>query len=279
MGAIIGGRLRAASAISPRGARSLEGAALLHFDTEQSPYDHEQIVLRAMKRAGVEAPPPWLYSYYLTDMPIEERRAFIAHAIEMAHKAHKGILGVLIDGVGDCVVDVNDIAESSAAVTEFHGLAIKYETVIVMILHENPDTTGKGNVKMRGHLGSVMERKSESNVRLLKDGNEVTTQYTGKSRHTSISQAKGPKFAFDPIAGMHVSVDPNGPESATEDDREVVREMFAGVIGGLNWTECHAAIERIEGLKRAGSRKRFKKYVALGLITKSSTDKELYVAR
>ena len=166
------------------------------FDTEQSPYDHEQIIIRALRRAEREQPPPWLRSYCLTDLDIPARRAFIAKEMERAARDHGGIRCVFIDGVGDFVTDVNDIADAHNFVIELHGLAIAHGTVLIVVLHENPGAgQGLSIEKMRGHLGSQLERKAESNIRIIKEPDGSCVIYTEKSRHANIPRKQGHKFA------------------------------------------------------------------------------------
>ena len=181
------------------------GKALLHFDTEQSRYDHEQIVIKALRRASLTEKPPWLYSYCLTGIPTKRRREFVKVSMKKFSQIHGGIYGVLIDGVGDYVLSVNDQTESDNLIAEFHAQAIEFSTIMALVLHENP-TSPKDWSKGRGHLGSQMERKGESNVKLDRDPKtEITTQYSEKSRHASIPKAKGPQFVYHPQEDMHVT--------------------------------------------------------------------------
>jgi hypothetical protein len=50
-----------------------DGLAVVHFDTEQCPYDHWQLVNRALKRAGLEAAPAWLRSYCVTGFSCSDK--------------------------------------------------------------------------------------------------------------------------------------------------------------------------------------------------------------
>ena len=60
-------------------------------------------------------------------------------------------------------------------------IATEQNAVVVTVLHENPNSEYG---KTRGHLGSQLERKAESNLRLQKDNTTgVTTIFTEKSRH------------------------------------------------------------------------------------------------
>ena len=78
--------------------------------------------------------------------------------------------------------------------------------------------------KTRGHLGSRLARKTESNIELSKDTNEVTTVYTSSSRHAFISKQDGPRFKWDSLAEMHVSCVPETKER-NEAKRGVLSEL------------------------------------------------------
>jgi hypothetical protein len=275
VGAIIGSIISLGSEGDFLGWKAVENpncAAVIHFDTEQSPHDHEQIILRALKRANVEIQPSWLRSYYLTDLSIKARFPLIKKEMERALKECKTIYCVLLDGVGDLIPDTNHVKDSTDLVAELHALAIKYATVIICVLHENPDSTGKGNVKMRGHLGSQLERKSESNIRLTKDKEEITTQSTVKSRHAAIPESRGPRFTFDSDTGHHISVEAEATKKplASQGDRTFVSEIFANTLGGLTWEQTHQKIEKLASISRQGAEKRFNKYRKLELIIKNT---------
>ena len=112
-----------------------------------------------------------------------------------------GVFGVIIDGVADFVSDVNNAVECNAFIAELHQLAIDYDCPIICILHENP-TQDSG--KMRGHLGSQLERKAESNLR-LKRTEDVTTVFGEKMRGAPILEKDGPAFRWSVIVDMHMS--------------------------------------------------------------------------
>jgi hypothetical protein len=183
--------------------RNTEGKALIHIDTEQSRYDAYEIIRRAVHRGGIDAPPPYLRSYCIADLDSETGRKIFRLELERAHREHGGIYAVLLDGGADLLQNVNDPAESNAFVAELHSLAIKYDCTNAVVLHENPGENPQA--KTRGHFGSQLERKAESNIRLDKDGDEVTTVWSGKCRHGGIPKSRGIRFKWDPDAGMHMS--------------------------------------------------------------------------
>lgn len=186
---------------------------LIHFDTEQSIFDHDQLMRRAMRRAGVAKPPTWLDSYGCAGFSAAELRQSLTCTMTDAQTAG-GVFAVIIDGTADLVNDVNDAEECNAFVAELHALAIKHDCPIVNVVHENP---GGNDGKMRGHLGSQLERKAESNLR-LKKSEEITVIFSEKMRRAPILEKDGPRFRWSNEAGMHVSCESIGK---TKDDAKL----------------------------------------------------------
>ncbi len=183
--------------------------ALLHFDTEQSPYDWQQLITSSLRRVNLKETPPWLMSYTLTGMSAMECREFIKATIKRAVRTHGGIHSIFIDGIADLVIDPNDPAECFPLVTELHATAIEHNTAAICILHMNPGSETKG----RGHLGSQLERKSESNITLEKDG-EITRIWGIKQRGKAIEKEKAPCFKWSDEHQMHrTCATPGTPEA------------------------------------------------------------------
>lgn len=179
-----------------------KGLAVVHIDTEQAPFDHHQLIARAVRRANAQAAPEWLRSYCLTGWTAKDIRASFRPLLQSSAKNFGGVLTLIVDGIADGAVDVNDPAESGAIVAELHALAIEFHCSVVAVIHLNPNSDSK----TRGHLGSQLERKAETNLRLEKDANETVTIFADKNRRAPIPKATGPRFAWSDEAGMHVSV-------------------------------------------------------------------------
>jgi hypothetical protein len=179
-----------------------DGLAVLSFDIEQSKLDHWRNVQRTLKRAGLAAPPPSFYSYYLAGLDAAQVLGCVKDAIRRARETHGGIHSIFIDGVADCVADVNEAKECNALVSELHGMAINLDCSIICVIHLNP-----GSVKTRGHLGSQIERKAETNLLLDKDADGVTVIWSDKQRRAPIPKETGPCFAWRNSIGMHGSVE------------------------------------------------------------------------
>ena len=180
------------------------GGAWIYFDTEQSQFDFDKVIRVALRRAGLDAPPEWLRSYSTVALDIDERRELFFAELERANKKHGKISGASVDGLADFCHDPNDALECFALVARFNRAAAQFDCPIIVSLHENP---GSDNGKTRGHLGSELTRKAESNLRLAKDDAGIVTLFSELSRSLHIPKATAPCFAWDDAAGMHVSVE------------------------------------------------------------------------
>lgn len=201
------------------------GLAVVHFDTEQSPYDHHRCITRSLRRAELDAAPKWFLSYHIADLPLPERKRLVKAEMHRAAAAHHGLLAVIIDGIGDLCADPNNPEEAFALVDELHQLAIKHATCIVCVLHENP---GSESGKTRGHLGSQLERKAETNIRLEKDAHGVTVMFADRARHAHIPKSNGVKFAWDDEAKMHLTTsEPFGRKDTASGEQSPERKNDA----------------------------------------------------
>jgi hypothetical protein len=247
--------------------KNTTGKAVIHFDTEQSRYDHFAVVTRAIRRGSLSAPPAFLRSYCVTDIDTRDRREMLR--LEMERCAEIGVYAVMLDGVADFVSDPNDAEECFSFVAELHQLAIKYDCAILCVLHENP---GTDYGKTRGHLGSQLERKAETNLRMAKDANEITTLWTEKARHCSIPKTKGVRFAYDTGRGYHVRVQSanDARASAAQDELTAfTASVFEGVKHGLQWHELRDKIIKLAGLSVPGAKKKIERMAEAGIIQKT----------
>jgi hypothetical protein len=268
--ALLGGML--AAAMNPEAEQSAclgfraenpEGKTVLHFDTEQSRYDHFLLVTRALRRAGLDAPPPFLRSYCITDLPIRQRREALWREMDRAGD----IFAVMLDGVADLTIDPNNPEEAFGFVAELHARAIAHNCAIVTILHENPGTeTGK----TRGHLGSQLERKAETLLRLEKR-DEITTLWAHMARHCSLPKSGGLRFAWSGEAGMHVLVDSANDarsKAAGDDLMAFAASCFEGKTA-LTWAALRDRIAVLAGIKPKSAIHRLERMRQAGIIQKN----------
>lgn len=252
-------------------AENPQGFALIHLDTEQSRYDHDALVRRAVRRAKVERTPAWFHSYSLADLSILERRQALHYAMREGREAHGGVFAVLIDGVGDLCADPNDSAEAFALVAELHTAAITYDCAIITVLHENPGGAEIG--KTRGHLGSQIERKAETNLRLAKDAAGVTTMWAEKARHCYLPKSEGPCFAWNDEVAMHTSCGSARENKSAELRDKMISESedaFGGVES-MTYTELVTAIIKALDVSERTAKSRVTTWLAEGITRKTST--------
>lgn len=73
---------------------------------------------------------------------------------------------MVIDGVADLIRCANDEGESVALIDEIYRLAGIYRTCIAAVVHFVPN-----GLKLWGHLGSELQRKSAAILSIEKDEN------------------------------------------------------------------------------------------------------------
>lgn len=240
--------------------------ALLHFDTEQDPALFHEKVLTATRRAGLETEPEWLRSHCLTGLTPSEVRELVKQEMADAKKEFGGIHSVLLDGLADSVWDVNDTKEAISYVTELHATAIEYDCPILGILHLNPGSDSKS----RGHLGSQLERKAESNLMLAKEGDDTTVIWSDKQRRAPILKQYGPRFRWSDDAKMHVSCE-TGANSKEREKIERFQCELDDVFNGrhaLRYTELLTTVKNSLRVSDRTAERRLKEYVRLHLVSK-----------
>jgi hypothetical protein len=249
------------------------GRAVVLFDTEQSPYDAWTLVHRATLRAHVDELPANFRGYTLADISTERRRAFLAAEMRRAQHECGGIHSVFIDGVADLCKSPNDDVEAFALVAHLAQLAITYACPIILVLHENPSGLETG--KTRGHLGSQLERKAESNLRIIKDGKGGTSLiFSERCRHACIAKDEGPRFAWSTPAGMHITVEPETKESRAETARQEehpeCQAVFVGHVGEIAYGELKQRIMTHAHVSEPTAKRRIKLWQSIGLIKQGS---------
>jgi hypothetical protein len=208
-------------------------------------------------------------SICLTSLPIMERRAVVHHVIRQEARRGNGVFIVMIDGHGDLVRNVNDPEESADYVAALHALAIENRCHIYGALHLNPSS----DFKSRGHLGSELERKSQTNLRLEKT-EELFCAWGEANRGAPIPKSEGPCFAWSNEARMHVSVASHlqsKSDRQLEDSRIKVAEGFRiAAKEALHYSDLIAAIQRVPGVNSSSTAERhFRAAKQAGRISKN----------
>jgi len=257
--------------------------AVLHFDTEQSRYDHDATIRRALSRAGAERPPEWFQSFCLTDLAQGNRVYAMETAVEDAVQTFGGIHAVILDGVADFMRDPNNAEEAFALVDKLHGEAVRLNCLIIAVIHENPGGMDSG--KTRGHLGSQLARKAETNLRIRKDASTaISTIWADHARSCHIPQSHGICFQWSDKMGRHVGC---GRASAIKADakhgeyRKLAEHAF-GDQSAMTFTELREALREAlkkdpEGKKASEetAKRRIREFKAEGIVIQDGAKKYL----
>lgn len=174
--------------------------AVLLYDTEQSEVQLFKNVSNLLARAKQPSKPEELKAFCLTGMSRKERLHAIIQSMDKFYYQYGGIQLVVIDGIADLVKSANDEVESVAVIDELYRLAGIYNTCILCVLHFVPN-----GLKLRGHLGSELQRKAATILSIEKD--EEPTQSVVKAlkvRDGSPLDVPLMLFAWDKVAGMHL---------------------------------------------------------------------------
>jgi hypothetical protein len=245
-----------------------EEKAVVHFDTEQSPADHHNLILRALRRAGLQEPPPWFSSYSLTGLSLAERKRFIDHVCDCEAIKHGGLQMVLIDGIADLCTDPNDPRESFDLVGKWHEFAVNQDCVVLVVLHLNP-----GTEKSRGHLGSQLERKAETPLMIKKNAKGISTMYATHARKAHFPESEGFSFQWCDDAQMHVSISQAERNQARDEvKRNKAADEANKIMAGRNpmtYTELCHEIEICSGVGSRTAKNRIRDWLDNGIITKS----------
>jgi hypothetical protein len=203
VGSLIAGTVRDASfSIDTLGATILPNTAnkaVLLYDTEQSEVQLYKNISGILKRGKLTAMPECFKAYCLTSMSRKERLQAIVQSMDKFYYQFGGIQMVVIDGIADLVRCANDEAESIGVIDELYRLAGIYKTCIVCVLHFIPN-----GMKLRGHLGSELQRKAAAILSIEKDENpQISVVKALKVRDGSPLDVPLVQFSWDRKQAMH----------------------------------------------------------------------------
>ena len=120
--------------------------------------------------------------------------------MDLFHHKHGGIHLVVIDGIADLIRYRQRRNGEYSHVDELYRLAGIYNTCIICVLHFVPN-----GIKLRGHIGSELQRKAAGILSIEKDDNpEYSVVKALKVRDGSPLDVPIMLFGWDKEADMHV---------------------------------------------------------------------------
>lgn len=250
--------------------------AILFYDTEQSEVQTYKNITNLLRRCGRETMPEYLKAYCLTGMSRKERLQAIIQSMDKFHYQFRGIHMAVIDGIADLIKGANDETESIAVVEELYRLAGIYNTCIVTILHFIPS-----GLKLRGHLGSELQRKAAAILSIEKDTDpSVSVVKALKVRDGSPLDVPIMQFAWDKDAGMHVYLGEK-PKEEKEKRKEdelvaVARDIF-GRQDFITYVDLAEQIQAILDVKERTAKSYIKFMREKEIIRKDPSNQSYYI--
>ena len=250
--------------------------AILFYDTEQSEVQTYKNITNLLKRCGRETMPEYLKAYCLTGMSRKERLQAIIQSMDKFHYQFRGIHMVVIDGIADLIKGANDETESIAVVEELYRLAGIYNTCIVTILHFIPS-----GLKLRGHLGSELQRKAAAILSIEKDTDpSVSVVKALKVRDGSPLDVPIMQFAWDKDVRMHVYLGEK-PKEEKEKRKEdelvaVARDIF-GRQDFITYVDLAEQIQAILDVKERTAKSYIKFMREKEIIRKDPSNQSYYI--
>lgn len=218
------------------GANNPERKQLVYLDCEQSEKNFYRLINGSLRRAKASETPKWFAAYHCTGEAPKEIFARLRRLLSRSET-----YAVLVDGFADLVVSPNDEEETFEAVRELHALAIRHQTAIMGVLHQNP-----GTIKERGHLGSQLRRKAETVITLEREG-ESLLAYTSLSRGAPIPKSKAIRYGWDNDLMDFATLGSVADERESDKEAEIVSLLVQLADGDVLKSWRHS--ELIDGLK------------------------------
>lgn len=135
-----------------------EDKCLIHFDTEQGKYHAQRVFARVNDMSDIDGSENICYhTFALRTIGYKVRLEFIDYYL----RKQENLGLVIIDGIADLCSDVNNIIEANEVVQRIMEWSANYNCHIICVIHSN-----WGNEKPTGHLGSFLEKKTETHIQL-----------------------------------------------------------------------------------------------------------------
>jgi hypothetical protein len=222
-GSLIAGTIRQSEKTDTLGTtvrQNQDGKAVLLYDTEQSEVQLYKNISSILKRGKSDVMPVYFKAYCLTGMSRKDRLQAIVHSMDKFYYQFGGIQMVVIDGIADLVRCANDEAESVGIIDELYRLAGIYKTCIVCVLHFIPN-----GMKLRGHLGSELQRKAAAILSIERDGDtQVSVVKTLKVRDGSPLDVPLVQFEWSKELQMHAYI---GEKPKEEKEKRKETELIS----------------------------------------------------
>ena len=251
-------------------APNLEKKAVLLYDTEQSDTQLHKNLLNLLRRANVSKSPEEFRAYSLTAMSRKERLKAIVQSMDRFYYEYDGIHLVVVDGIADLVRCANDEAESIAVVEELYRLAGIYNTCIICVLHFVPN-----GLKLRGHLGSEMQRKAAAILSIEADKDpSISVVKALKVREGSALDIPLMQFSWDKEKAMHIYLGEKSEKDRIKRKKHDIGKICDDVFSlefEYTYTDLGKAIQLNASIGERTAAEYIKEMMEEGLIQKNNS--------
>jgi|JI10StandDraft_1071094.scaffolds.fasta_scaffold107889_2 hypothetical protein len=201
---------------------NLDRKAVLYFDTEQARHRTKRNVQSILKRCNLSECPENFLVYNVRN--VDDLRNILSDICERATSIFGGIHLIVIDHIADFIRDTNDLEQSNDIVKYFGQLSSDFTTTIMTIVHTNPNSN-----KERGHIGSELQRKSESVIQVVFDKTSGQSHIKGRYlREAGLRDVSLLQFTYDKGKGYHV-----GSGVAVEDEQISKDEIRVNLVRSI----------------------------------------------
>lgn len=250
--------------------------AVILYDTEQSEAQLFKNVSNTLRRASLDEMPANFKAFYLATMSRKERLQSIRDSMDLYYHRFGGIQLIVIDGIADLIRSANDETESIALVDELYRLAAIYQTCIIGVLHFVPN-----GIKLRGHIGSEMQRKSAGILSIEKDDDPAVSVVKAlKVRDGSPLDVPILQFAWDKAFGMHRYRGEKPKEDKEKRKENELASVAKEIFSNIRFLTYNDLSKEIESAMAVGERtaKNYIRYMReKGIITKDPSNNTYYI--
>lgn len=238
------------------------------FDTEQEEYDVWKSKERLYRMTNQH-----VSFFCLRGLDPKERREFIEQTL--IHWPNKKPMIAVIDGIRDCMSNINDPDESTVVMSWLMRMNVEFKTHIVNILHLN-----KTDNNARGHIGTELLNKAEITIEVALDEKSKEINPPSIVRCESSRRKPFEPFMFthsqttgaDEIALPELLGAPIGVDHVQMDE-QVSKLQFVFDGQALKHKDLKEEIRAHFGLGDSRAKQLISKFVQRGWILKSGPDR------
>ncbi|MCF8284514.1 MAG: bifunctional DNA primase/helicase [Sphingobacteriales bacterium] len=254
---------------------NIDQRTVLLYDTEQSEFQLYKNLNYILRRSTLENPPEWFKAFCLVGISRSERLKLILESMDRFFYEFGGIHMVVIDGIADLLGAVNDEESSVRLVEELFRMAAIYNTVIVCVLHLAPS-----GMKLRGHLGSEVQRKAAGILLIEKDDNNKSSVVKAlKVRDGSPLDVPMVQFGWSKTEGRYVYLGEKSKEDSNlrknNELKEAANEIFRDKANIPNQMLVKALMEQMD-VKERTARAYIKFMRENGIIERTPENQQEY---